>query len=41
MLEIFVNKRVLTLNGEKIEISKELASWLARYTKIAITFKLT
>lgn len=41
MLEIRVNKRILTINGEKIEISKELANWLAKYTNIAVTFKLS
>lgn len=40
MLEIGVNKRTLHINGEKVEISKELADWLAKYTNVVVTFKL-
>lgn len=41
MLEIGINKRILTINGEKIEITKDLANWLAKYTNVVVTFKLT
>lgn len=41
MLEIGVNKRILTINGEKIEVTKDLANWLAKYTNVVVTFKLT
>lgn len=40
MLEIGVNKRILTINGEKIEVTKDLANWLAKYTNVVVTFKL-
>lgn len=41
MLEIGINKRILTINGEKIEVTKDLANWLAKYTNVVVTFKLT
>lgn len=40
MLEIGINKRTLYINGEKVEISKELADWVAKYTNTVVTFNV-
>jgi hypothetical protein len=40
MLEIGLNTRTLYLNGEKIPVSRELADWVAKYTSVAVTFKI-
>lgn len=39
MLEISVSKRILVIDGERIEISPELTRWLQKYTTIETIYK--
>lgn len=40
MLELRLTKRILKIAGEKIEISKELARWIAKNTNTVIVYNL-
>lgn len=41
MLEIGINKNVLIMHGERIEITKEMVHWLYDNTRIPVRFNLT
>lgn len=40
MLEIQINKRILHIAGEKIEISREMAHWIYENTNTQVMFNL-
>jgi len=40
MLEVQINKRILHIAGEKVEISKELFRWIYENTNTQVMFNL-